>query len=512
MRCILSSDAGSCIIAVATYVQKELHLWQVCFRDGVALPLITTKLPELLSHESERCDSAQDADSIINCIWLQHQAAHDAHPAGLDVYLGSRSGMLHKAFCDVVSRATVRVDSLKLSDSPLEFVFVQGHQGHRDELLVFGEGLWLIELKQRKSLLEVQPVIAAFQSFNGACNACTFRSPSTAGGFIVSLRPPPKPFPAFPNQGIGGAIIMTLPLVNCDAHHECNVTSLSQINIGAACSHVAVLPRLSLIIVAALVHNRASLLFISQGRVIHLRPLIDAGGGSFASLDAREDEDNLGRFTIVAALAGGRHDAAFNVSRGDFTMFEGSVHTDWDAHQGEVHGGMTAVGGAGGAICILRACMKTKIEEEEQFSGGSIRPAATKFKVWVAFDEPLYERCSRDEQVQGAGILSLAAVPSAPSVTCSRQMVVTCVSGRACVFSPDNTKIAVSRCHAMLRAASYFVAAPPRSVKCQQSQQSTWCCQSIRRAVPKRDRRCVIQRKRQGCSIKGLSVGSIGCA
>jgi hypothetical protein len=470
MRCILSSDSSSLFVAIATYVAKELHVWQVGLGDGMAPKLLTTKLPELMARELEQLDSAVDADIIINSIWLQHRAAHDSHPEGIDVYLGSRSGVLHKLFCDAPTRATLWINSLKLSDSPLEFVFVQGDQGHRDELLVVGEGQWLIELKQQKSLKEVQPVIAAFQSFDGACNACTFRSPSTACGLIVSLRPLPKPFP-LPGSDVGGAIIMTLPLVNCDAFHECSVTSLSQINIGAACSHVAVLPRLSLIIVGALVHNRASLIFISQGRIIHLRPLIDAGGGSFVSLDAREDEDNFGRFTIVATLAGGQHDAAFNVSRGDFTMFEGSVHANWDSHRDEeqtLQGGMAAVGGAGGAMCILRACMKSKIEEEERYTGGSVRQAGAKFKIWVAFDEPFYERCLRDKQVQGAGILSLYDGSSASSVKCSKQMVITCVSGSLCCFSQDNSKIAVNGCLALLLATSHFAAGLSHGTKRQQ--------------------------------------------
>ncbi len=450
MRCMSSSDTGSCIVAVATYVQNELHVWQAGISGGSVEKLLCTRLPELLSKEFSRSDAAADADSIINCIWMQRHVAHDASSAGIDVFLGSRSGMLHQLFCDTVIRATRLVNSWRLSDSPLEFVFVGGSQTRRDELLVVGEGQWLIELDQQPGQQHVQPVVAAYQTFEGACNACTFRSPSTSHGVIVSLRPLPKPFHSFPGSDVGGAIIMTLPAVERGAAHVCKATTLSQINIDAACSHIAVLPRLSLTIVGALIRdrhfvNRASLLFISQGRVVHARPLITEGnGGAFVSLDAREDEADVGGFTIVFSLVGGQPDAKFNVSRGDFTMFECSADASWHARgHAEGHalqGGMTAVGGMGGAICILRARMKTKIEEEEQFFGGSVRPAAAKFKLWIAFEEPFYQRCTRDEQMQGAGMLSLAGAGAALG---GGYVVVASVSGKARAYSQDNATIEV---------------------------------------------------------------------
>jgi hypothetical protein len=420
---------------------------------GLIEKLLCTKLPELLSHKSARqrdaaaaAAAAADADSIINSIWLQKHTVHDVSSDAIDVYLGSRSGMLHKLTCDIATRASRFVDSWRLSSSPLEFVFVGGSPNCRDELLVVGEGQWLIELNQQPNQQQVQPVVAPYQTFEGACNACTYRSPSTAHGVLVSLRPLSKPFHSFPSSDLGGAVVMTLPYVQCGASHVCKSTTLSQMNIDAACSHVAVLPRLSLTIVGALVHNRASLLFISQGRVIHARPLITAGGGAFVSLDAREDDRNAGQFTIVFSLAGGQHDAQFNVSRGDFTMFESSADANWGARgyaEGQVlQGGMTTVGGAGGAICILRARMKTKIEEEEQFFGGRVRPTAAKFKVWIEFDEPFYQRCSRDEQVQGAGILSLDAGDAAST---GGHVVVASVSGKTRAFSRDNASIEVMR-------------------------------------------------------------------
>jgi hypothetical protein len=488
--------------------------------------LVTTRLPELLSLDLQHRDSAadtdsiinSDTDSIINCVWIQHQGAD-----GIQVYLGGRSGVLHKLFCNLGTRSTQLINSLKLSDSPLEFVFVQGSQACRDELLVVGEGQWLIDLKQRDTQPEVRPIVADFQSFDGACNACAFRSPSTPSGVIVSLRPLPKPFPSIPGSDVGGAIIMTLPSVDNDATHECKVTNLSQINIGAACSHVAVLPRLSLTIVAAVVHNRASLLFISQGRVIHCRPLIAAGGGEFVSMDAREDEGDLGSFTVVAALAGGRHDAAFNVSRGDFALFGASVDGDLNAHGGEERrmqggtgavagaGGAICTGGTGGAICILRARMKTKIEEGEQFSGGRVQPAATNFKVWIAFDEPFYERCARDALVQGAGILSLAAGSSAATVTGSRQLAVTCVSGATCGFSQDNARIAV-KCARRLSRRHFLILPPgplPRARRRQPSQLDA-VFPRFSRAVLELGGHRAAQHRRPGRGVKGPSVRALG--
>ena len=57
--------------------------------------------------------------------------------------------------------------------------------------------------------------------------------------------------------------------------------------------------------------------------------------------------------------------------------------------------------------------MKTQIEEDERFVGGNVRPPAAKFKVSIVFVEPFYQRCTRDEQVQGLGILFLAACAGA---------------------------------------------------------------------------------------------------
>jgi hypothetical protein len=129
-------------------------------------------------------------------------------------------------------------------------------------------------------------------------------------------------------------------------------------------------------------------------------------------------------------------------------MFEGSVGSSWDARglgdQQTLQGGMTAAGGGGGAICILRARMKTKIEEEERFVGGNIRPTSVKFKVQIAFDEPFYQRCSREEHVQGSGILTLAAGGGA-SIVGRAQVVAACVSGAIRVFSSENARVEVSR-------------------------------------------------------------------
>lgn len=448
LHCVPSKATSSCIVAVATYVQNELLVWRVGLEGGVVEKLLSTKLPDLLSHDSSPRDAAIDTDSIINCIWIQLHNSHDPLSTGIDIYLGSRSGMLHKLLCSTSTRAMRVLDSWKLSDSPLEFVFIGGDQHRRDELLVVGEGQWLIGLNQQQSQHLVHPVLAAHQSFEGACNSCSFRSPSTPRGVILSLRVLPKLFPSPSSSNIGGAVIMNLPSVESGSSHVCKATTLSEINIDAACSHVAVLPRLSLTIVGALVHNRASLLFISQGRIIHSRPLIAAGGGAFMSLDAREDESEAGRFTIAVTLAGGQHDASFEVGRGDFTMFEGSVGSSWDARglgdQQTLQGGMTAAGGGGGAICILRARMKTKIEEEERFVGGNIRPTSVKFKVQIAFDEPFYQRCSRDEHVQGSGVLTLAAGGGA-SIVGRAQVVVACVSGAIRVFSSENARVEVSR-------------------------------------------------------------------
>lgn len=444
LRCTWSSVTCSCTIAVATYVQNELHMWHVAIEGGAVQKVLTTKLPELLSQQSALRDASVDCDSIINCIWMQRHA-HDASSTGIDVYLGSRSGVLHKLFCDTAARATRVLNSWRLGESPLEFVFVGGSQSLRDELLVAGEGQWLIDLKpQQPSQQQVQPVVATHQTFEGACNACTFRSPSTAHGVIVSLRPLPKPFHSFSASDVGGAIIMTLPSVERGLSRVCKVTTLSQININAACSHVAVLPRLSLTIVGALVHNRASLLFISQGRVVHTRPLISAGGGAFVSLDAREDQENAGCFTIVFSLAGGQQGSVFNVSRQDFTLFEFSDGMNFDVRRSTedraIEWGLTEIGESGGAVGILRARMKTKIEEEEIFYGGNARPAAAKFEVRIVFDEPFYQRCPPGEQVQGAGILSLAGAGGAAT---GSHVVVASVSGKTRAFSPDNAALEV---------------------------------------------------------------------
>ena len=258
---------------------------------------------------------------------------------------------------------------------------------------------------------------------------------------------------------------MDLPAVTSGAERVCTAAHLSLINIDAACSHVAVLPRLSLTIVAALVHNRPSLLFISQGRITHSRPLTAVGGGAFVSLDAREDlDDKIGGFTIAAALAGGQDDAAFNVSRGDFTLFEGTVGADWEAQGsaggGGLLGGMTAASGQGGALCILRSRVKTRIEEQEQFVGGSVRPPAAKFKVWIAFEEPYYQRCTRDEQMQGVGILHLAACAGVEHAAGrgQRTAVVACVSGAARAFlcgEDGISKIERMQVHNAVRVRSF---------------------------------------------------------
>jgi hypothetical protein len=444
LRCTWSCVTCSCIIAVATYVQNELHMWHVDIEGGAVQKVLSTKLPELLLQQSAPRDAAVDSDSIINCIWMQRHA-DDASSAGIDVYLGSRSGVLHKLFCDTAARATRVLNSWRLSESPLEFVFVGGSESLRDELLVVGEGQWLVDLKPpQPSQQQVQPVVATHQTFEGACNACTFRSPSTPYGVIVSLRSLPQPLHSSSGPDVGGAVIMTLPSVECGSSRVCKVTTLSQININAACSHVAVLPRLSLTIVGALIHNRASLLFICQGRVVHSRPLISAGGGTFVSLDAREDQENAGRFTIVFSLAGGQHGAVFNVSREDFTLFECSDGMNFGARSSTeeraVEWGMTEIGESGGAVGILRACMKSKIEEGEKFYCGNVRPAAAKVEVRIVFDEPFYQRCARGEQVQGAGILSLAGAGDACT---GSHVVVASVSGKTRAFSPDNAVLEV---------------------------------------------------------------------
>jgi hypothetical protein len=440
----MSDDAAYCVVAIATYVQKELQMWNVDLGDSQAVKFMSTKLPELLSKSSAHRDVAVDADSIVNCIWISREPLCSESTAGIDVYLGSRSGMLHRLVCVASARAASVVDSWKLSDSPLEFVFFGCSEANRDELLIVGDGQWLLSLKKH----QVQPVVASYQSFEGACNACTFRSPITPCGVIVSLRTLPTPFPSLSNSNNGAAMIIALPNDEFGAGRVSKVTNLSQLNINAACSHVVVLPRLSLTVVAAVVRNRASLLFISQGKIVHVRPLTMTEGDEVVlSLDAREDEGSRGGFTISVALSGVHQMATFNVGRGDFTIVEGSVDAFSDAlgtgkelcnSQKAAQAGLS--GGNGAAICLLRARVNSKIVEEEQFTCGSRRPAAANVELRIEFDEPFYRRFAPHERVQGVGVLSLAG-PSSSS--CEEQVVAAFVDGATLAFSRDNSSIEV---------------------------------------------------------------------
>ena len=148
LRCSMSRDSSLLLVAIATYVQYEFHLWQVDLGGGGAIKLLVTKLPQLLSQQLVQPDAgAEEADCIINCIWMHHASAGAGSPRDMDVYLGSRSGMLHRLCCSTVDRSARVVGCWKLSDSPLEFVFVGGGQGLNNELLVVGEGQWLVQLQ-----------------------------------------------------------------------------------------------------------------------------------------------------------------------------------------------------------------------------------------------------------------------------------------------------------------------------------------------------------------------------